>query len=347
MSKEDYDIDKILSEIDNEDHTIDAPVDKVRLVDDLRPFDNSPAETDDPLSIDGEESSHRDTGGDGNPAFHEEETGANTSESPGDTAIPEPRDGTRTEPDKNLREAGPGPTGVFTLAGTKSWNRKEPYVIALNHAGLNTEKEYLAKTFHIIDTPEKITTLKEDLRTSLAKFMRKSGPGMLNEYREFLIAQIRTTVHELHDYFKFVDDQKNLFIYHLGPLSIYKMLNEKFTKTKFGDCFWYEAQSGKGIRFIPEEFMKETVLQWFQENINGLNLSFDSIQNYERIAKAVFQSYGIVKRNFLGRLDKLNSQLNPGKQISSKELVKLKGDKWFGIQNIVAYRRFVEKNIFN
>ena len=142
-------------------------------------------------------------------------------------------------------------------------------------------------------------------------------------------------------------DQENekLFVYHIGPLTIYKILKEEFILKKYGFCYAY-LPGNKAARFFPAEFVKEIILKWNTENINMLELPFDSIQKYEEIKNLVMKKYQNDLRIFNTRFDQLNAKIDPAKSISRSRLFQLKGSEWFGILSIEIYKRFMGNSIF-
>ena len=145
--------------------------------------------------------------------------------------------------------------------------------------------------------------------------------------------------------FKLDAATEKLFIYHAGPLTLYKYIREMFSNKKYGYCYKY-LPGNKASRFFPEEFIKEIVMKWFEENINTLDLPFDSIQKYEEIKKIVSSRYYRDLRVFNGRLEQLNEKLGPDRSISRAKLFQLKGGEWFGQLNLEIYRRFLGGAIF-
>jgi hypothetical protein len=136
-----------------------------------------------------------------------------------------------------------------------------------------------------------------------------------------------------------------LFRSHIGPLTVYKFFKDDFYQNKYGYCYKY-LPGNKAARFFPDEFIKATVLKWFEENINTLRLPFDSIHKYEEMKKLATRKYYNDLRTFNTRLDQLNSKLGADKSISRIKLFQVKGIQWFGHLNLEVYRRFIGGTIF-
>jgi hypothetical protein len=166
-----------------------------------------------------------------------------------------------------------------------------------------------------------------------------------DRYQEFIYKNIITAEQEISHNFKLEGNHDKLFMYHIGPLTVYKYIKDKFNNNKYGYCYKY-LPGNKAARFFPDEFIKEIVLKWFEQNINTLDLPFDSIQKYEEIKTIVLGKYHDDLRIFNARLEQLNAKLGLDKTISRVKLFQLKGDSWFGHLTLEIYRRFLGTSIF-
>ncbi len=352
MATEEFNIDKILSEIDEDEQQVDQTQIKREVLNEIEFIEIE----NDALKI---SSAHVTDESQSESAIEEkanlEAILNDSSDISGDESGITEEPEIKSEPLEEKRSDEPSPAkesnenlfqSRFTIVGTKAWNRKEPYIIQLDGNRLETDCNNLKNSFYFTPATNEKEANKDDMKSSLARYMRKSGHDITSQYQEFIYKIITSINNDLAAYFGINDDIRNIFIYHIGSLSIYKIVNEKFIIGKFGYCYKYDLHSAKVIRFMPDEFIKEKVLTWYEDNINSLHLPFDSIQNFDKVFRIIEKSYSIVKRNFLIRLDELNNKLAPGKKISSKDLLKLKGNKWFGIQNIIIYRRFLDRTIF-
>lgn len=235
--------------------------------------------------------------------------------------------------------------GVFTIKGTKTWNRREPYIIAINEDQYRMDVENIDKAFFFVDAASDIDSMKQKIKQEIVAFLRKPSEHITERYIDFIFKKVSIITVDLSKNFAIDPDAEKLFIYHLGPQTIYKFLKEDFFQNKYGYCYKY-LPGNKAIRFFPDEFIKEIVLKWFEQNINILDIPFNSIQRYEEIKKIVTRKYYSDLRIFNSRLDQLNSKLGSDKTISRVKLYQAKGGAWFGNLNINVYRRFLGNTIF-
>ena len=120
-----------------------------------------------------------------------------------------------------------------------------------------------------------------------------------------------------------------------------------FQVERIGLCFKY-LPGNKVVRYIPAEYVKERILDWYEANINTLDIDFDKVQYFDEIRRTVLMKYNTELANNGRQLDEMISKLklteNP--QFNRQEFFKSKWNQWFGATRIPVYNRFIEKSIF-
>ncbi|MCU0847292.1 MAG: hypothetical protein MUD12_05335 [Spirochaetes bacterium] len=233
----------------------------------------------------------------------------------------------------------------FTVKGTKSWNTKEPYIIDLDFTLFENEKKDLNASFYFTEKTITAEMINLNVKKMLINFIRKPSLNVSNEYDAFIYKIIIDEIENIKKYFNIEESKKQLFIYHLGPLSLFKIIMVRFETQKFGFCYKY-SKGNMAVKFYPHEFIKMKILIWFEQNINALDISFDSIQAYEEFKDIIEKRYSIELKNFNARYNDIISRMPPEKTISREKLLKIKGADWFGLSNMVVYKRFIERTIF-
>ncbi len=249
------------------------------------------------------------------------------------------------EQEAEIRASEPVPGGIFTLRGSKNWNRREPYIIAVDPDGYRNDLESLQKSFFFVEASSDQEAMKQKIKQEIVAFLRKPSGHITEHYADFIFKKISVAAAALAENFKLDQESERIFIYHIGPLTVYKYLKDDFNLNKYGYCYRY-LPGNKAARFFPDDFIKATVMRWFEENINTLSLPFDSIQKYEEMKTIAARKYYNDLRTFNTRLDQLNSKLGADKSISRMKLFQVKGIPWFGHLNIEVYRRFMGGTIF-
>lgn len=235
----------------------------------------------------------------------------------------------------------------FTITGTRSWNTRVPYVIRIHPEKLEQDYTDLNNSFLFLDDSHEGSQLEGAIKIALLKFLKDKTQNIIKIYYNFLFKSIDFHVEEIGRFFGFDGDVLKLFIYHLGPFSVYRILINWFQLEKIGSCYKY-LEKNKASKFIPYEFIKETVLYWFEENINKSELPFDNIQEFNEFRKTVSRKYYSEIDRITSVIDEVAKKSNlDSRAVSHKlELFRSKWNQWFGIAHIVIYKRFIEKTIF-
>ncbi|MBN1534935.1 MAG: hypothetical protein JXA20_19855 [Spirochaetes bacterium] len=280
-------------------------------------------------------------GSDGTPAAGQEPPDAITEELPAaaepiPTAVPE-----AVEPESGQVQDIP-----WSVRGTRPWNTREPYILPLTPEYLQREKKYLRSSFYFIKEWTGDDALKEAIREHLLQFIRKPSQTIQPELEHFIYTTLIDENQKVLSLFQFTGETGHLFLYHCGPMTVYRMILSLLQHRKCGYCYRLEP-GNRSVRFFPEEFIKEKVLGWFEENINKLNLPFDSIQHLNDIKNTVAKKYSIDVRRFNHTVEQINMKLGQDKRINRDKLLSHKGEELFGLSAIEVYKRFIERTIFH
>jgi hypothetical protein len=235
----------------------------------------------------------------------------------------------------------------FTIKGTASWNTKEPYILKVDNAKLIKDYNDLERSIYFnndIPDPVKVNGL---VKRAMILFLRNPEQHIMNEYGEFIFKTISLKMNDLINYFGLPDKNSRLFIYHLGPFTIHKMLVEEFNSTGLGICFKL-LPDNKVSRFAPNEFIKEKVLLWFESNINLLELEFDRVSDFNEIKRLINDKYLAEKSRNEDKISKAADQYlaKTGKVIDESALIRKKAAELFGENQIAVYNRFIDRTIF-
>ena len=234
---------------------------------------------------------------------------------------------------------------VFKIRGTKTFNMREPYLIKLDPGLLAYVSSELKQSFYFIDEPLSVDMVKVNIKKELVKYLRRPNEHLIRNYTEFIYRKIAAACDSISTGFELDRDTRDLFIYHIGPLTMYKIIAEELLLEKYGFCYKH-LPANKAMRFFPDEFIKLVVMGWHEENINTLDLPFDSIQKYEEIKNIALKKYHADLKIFNTRWDQLNARVGANKSISRAKLYKVMGIRWFGIRKIEIYKRFVGAILF-
>lgn len=235
----------------------------------------------------------------------------------------------------------------FSLRGTSTWNTKEPYIIKLDREILAKNKDDLSNTIYFNEDIPIEMKVAGQIKRAMIHYMRDPQMYVMNQYGEFIQKIVSQKAAELVDFFKISDSDRFLFIYHLAPLTVSRILIDSFELSGQGVCYRI-LEENKVSRYIPNEFIKENVLQWYDININSLTLPFDRVSEYNEIKRIVNEKYLEEKGKNEYKVSKAVEKYvaQTGKTIDPSVMIKKKAAELFGIDKIPVYNRFIDRTLF-
>ena len=235
----------------------------------------------------------------------------------------------------------------FIVKGTRSWNTREPYALPVNYDKLKNDYKDLNRTFYIIKNEDKEQNIHGEMKRAMFKFIRDAGEkDILQAYNDFVNERLFLLMEEYGNYFGFRQEKLNLFMYHLGVLTLYKIILVAFEASKIGHCYKIVGDN-KVSKYIPLELLKEIILKWHNDNISSIDLPFDGIIEYNEIKRIISARYTAEFEKYNSKLDASVAKSNLTLSASDREQIfKTKWDEWFGKINILVYNRFLERTIF-
>ncbi len=258
----------------------------------------------------------------------------------------------KTMPDENITQKQRSPDsfgipGSFTIRGTAAWNTREPYVMRINEERYRKEMEDFQTSFFFAGFEEKGTAVEGAVKRAMIRYLSDTSSTIKDRYEEFVFKTIIALTQRQLDFFGLKDNNGSLFLYHLGPATIYRQILMIFQNEKYGMCFKY-LPGNKVLKYIPGEFIKEKILYWYEENINSLDLEFDKVQFYDDVRRIIADKYKQEMERNLKQLDDLvkKLKLDQNKNFNRDEYFMSKWNEWFGTAQIIVYNRFIERSIF-
>ncbi|HNR88460.1 MAG TPA: hypothetical protein PKM65_08980 [Spirochaetota bacterium] len=238
------------------------------------------------------------------------------------------------------------PAVAFTVTGTRTWNTREPYVLALRVDALERDYVDLGSSFFYIDSPADEAALKAAIKIAMIKFLRDRSQNIVESYRGFVHHVIRDAIGEAGSFFDLSADRLQLFTYHLGPLTTSRIVTAVFQARGIGSCYKY-VEGSVVKRFLPAEFIREASLMWHEQYINTLELPFDRIQEFDELRKLVSRTYHAEIQRVLGIIRKVDVESKLAKKTDAEklEIFRDRWMQWFGAVPMAVYRRFVEKSL--
>lgn len=234
----------------------------------------------------------------------------------------------------------------FTVRGKTGWNTREPYLIKIDREKLERDYDDLGISFYF-STGDEGGPLEGVIKRAMIRYLNDPSKTIEEEYEEFVYKNIISLVELMRESFRFQGDMQNLFIYHLGPMNMYRQMHNRCQIAGVGFCYKY-LPGNKVVRYLPMEFFKEKILNWHEENINTLELEFDKVQFFDEIRRSVAKKYAEELEKYNARIEEIVRKhgLESHPRFNRQEFFKSKWNTWFGVENIVVYNRFLERTLF-
>jgi hypothetical protein len=187
-------------------------------------------------------------------------------------------------------------------------------------------------------------TMSGFVKRAMILYMKNPAKHILKEYGEFVIRYISFKIDGLYDFFGFSGETAQLFTYHLAPLTMYKIVSSHFQDTGQGLCFKL-LPGNKVSRHVPLEFIKEKVLNWYENNINSLKIPFDRVSDYNEIKRTIQDKYFSEKTRCAEKAAAAAERLRQqsGRRIDPNVILQKKTAELYGSAQIIVYNRFIEK----
>lgn len=235
----------------------------------------------------------------------------------------------------------------FAVKGSKSWNTREPYIISINDVKLKENFEDLNVTIYFNEDLENELSLQGKIKLALMRNITGDRTEVLTRYKEFIFKSIILLIKDFQDIYNLQGDKFNLFIYHAGVYTVYRILINHLQNLKIGYCYKKIGKS-KVTKFLPLEYLKVAALNWFEDNINICSIPFDGIHEYNELKRAVTGKYYAELEKINKKTDEIiaRQKLNADKKFNRDDYLRSKWDELFGPANIIIYNRFIERTIF-
>jgi hypothetical protein len=235
----------------------------------------------------------------------------------------------------------------FTIKGTCVWNTREPYIIKIDQNRLIKDYTDLENSIYFnSEIPDKIKVAGM-VKRSMIHFLRDSSMHIMKKYGEFILKIIPVRIADIASFFRLTEGNQRLFVYHLAPFTMQRILVDWFNHTEIGQCYKL-LPDNKVSKYIPVEFIKEKVLLWFEANINVFEMPFDRVSEYNEMKRLVNDRYNEERIINEKKIDKAIAHYHAqtGKVINREMLAKKKAAELYGSMQIIIYNRFIDKTVF-
>lgn len=223
------------------------------------------------------------------------------------------------------------------LIGTKEWNRSDSYILCIKNVDLKEEeKKFYGSSFVVLNPTE-----TANINMAAALVRKNSGYSFVSRYTQMLNALLEYAFNNLmnNDFPNFCDDG-HTFLYHIGPVVMYLIIQEDMNRRDFGHCYFVERNAL--IKLLPENIIKKHIIDFWGEKFSKLTKErVDSYINYSKGVQNIRSSY-----YHLFNVAASTKKRGRSDNISIEVYLKMNMGKFFGYRRAQVYRRFVNDCVF-
>ncbi len=224
-----------------------------------------------------------------------------------------------------------------TIKGTKEWNRNDAYILYIKKEDLKEEeKKFYSSSFVILNPSD-----NNNINLAAALVRKNMGHSAAPKYNKMLQTLLDFAVVNLFskDFSDLCDDTYT-FLYHIGPVVIYNIIQEDLVRRDFGYCHYVD--NNKIIKFLPEAIIKKHIIDFWADKFFDLKASqVDAYINYSKGVSNIRESY----RNFFENAASTRKRIT-NDPITTDEFMRENVGKFFGYRRAQVYKRFVPDNVF-
>lgn len=224
------------------------------------------------------------------------------------------------------------------VKGSKEWNRNDAYVLYIKGQDLKVEEQkFYSSSFVILNPAE-----NSNINIAAALVRKNSGYSAVTKYNKMVTALIEYAMVNISskDFVDFGEDSE-VFLYHVGPIVIWNIIQEDMIRRDFGYCYLVDNKNSL-IKFLPEVIIKKHIIDYWLEKFFELkNSQVDSYITYSKFMSIIKDSY----KNLFDQAAATRKRITGEAQSLNQYLVENTG-KFFGYRRAQVYRRFINETIW-
>ncbi len=176
----------------------------------------------------------------------------------------------RTKKERSLNDLPPEAPNVLRATGKQKWNSTVYYVLVFDPQLLEEERKKFSEVIYI-DTH--LGALQDVIRTDFVlQYSRRQRfmpiEKVESDYRTFLnvFFSLAADISLLNAGIK--QEYRNAFLFHLGPQTFFQLSKKYLKELKTGSMHRIKGGQSKVVeRFVPLEFLKALIMDWWKEQV--------------------------------------------------------------------------------
>ncbi|MBU42596.1 MAG: hypothetical protein CMN76_05215 [Spirochaetaceae bacterium] len=253
----------------------------------------------------------------------------------------------RPEKKRDLHDLPPEAPNVLRATGNQKWNSTLYYVLVFDPQLLAEERKKFGEVIYI-DTH--LGALQDVIRTDFVlQYSRKQRfmpvEKVESDYRTFLnvFFSLAADISLLNAGIK--QEYRNSFLFHLGPQTFFQLSKKYLKELQTGSMHRIKGSQSRVVeRFVPLEFLKAVIMDWWKEQV------LPACNENDREDPGLFRAMVRVMRQ---RMDTLTSEArkefdalptSARAEANKEQLLKELIQRKIGPTNMVVFKRYLTQN---
>lgn len=225
------------------------------------------------------------------------------------------------------------------VKGTKEWNRNDAYILHVKGEDLKIEQQRFYSSSFVTLNPSD----NSNINLAAALVRKNSGYSAVTKYNKMVITLIEFAMSNISSKdFNDFGEESDIFLYHIGPIVIWNIIQEDMLRRDFGYCYAIDSKNSLN-KFLPEIIIKKHIIDYWTEKFYDLKSSqVDSYITYSKFISSIKDSYKIL-------FDQAAStrKRGSGDNLTLEQYLLENTGKFFGYRRAQVYRRFINESIWS
>ena len=265
-----------------------------------------------------------------------------------------PKNETNQADISNVKISG-GDTGVnarvpesetyLNSSGNMPWNKGAFYIFSYDLEKLALERKGFRQVIHIdIHMGADSQMIRGSIiRKFTSKKEAESPEAIEQKYNDFLFSYFDLVIQISMLNLSIKLENKNLFLYHLGPQFFFHLTRRFLQEAKTG---MLHRKSGSVIKkYIPQELLKKNIMEFWRGNIlKSVGEEKNDFLQFREIVGQVSRAHAGLAKDAVKKYNNLPEDRRRNKVRA--DLFRDNLNDWFGATNVIVFKRFLKSVAF-
>lgn len=232
------------------------------------------------------------------------------------------------------QETGKDDEFFYTIVrGTKEWNRNDSYILYVKVKDLKEEEQKFYSSSFVVLNPSE----NSNINLAAALVRKNSGYSAATKYNKMVSTLIDFAISNLASKdFLDLNEESNIFLYHIGPVVVWNIIQEDMIRRDFGYCYNVDTRNMLN-KFLPEFIIKKHIIDYWTDKFFEIkSTQIDSYITYSKCISMIKDSYKLLFDQAAA-----TRKRGVGDNMTLEQYLIENTGKFFGYRRAQVYRRFL------